>query len=355
MFAAVLVSLLLGLALTRAAVPTVKLCAYDSCPEVSRMGMGALHLGDSISGLTDASAINSWIQTAIANGITLFDLADVYPVKGGDAGTSAELFGQALALTPGLRDQITIVAKMDIIFPSTIDTSREHLVYTLDWFLSVLGTDHVDVLLLHYPDSFMNATAVAELFVEFKSQGKVKNFGVSNHYISHFEVLQKKLDDVTAGDIKLVTNEIEISVWNPSYMNYNSGLVDHAYKNGYHNLGWSSLGGDPVGGLNRLFVRKGRRQEKILHALRQVGREMSIDDAATVAMVWVLSHPSGVIPLIGTTNAKRIAQYAGAFQYVGQMTAAQWWNIGGAGGLCAMADSQCNYSEYMPSSNSTDV
>jgi predicted oxidoreductase len=228
-------------------------------------------------------------------------------------------------------------------------------VYTLDWYLSVLGTDHVDVLLLHYPDSFMNATAVAELFVEFKSQGKVKNFGVSNHYISHFEVLQKKLDDVTAGDIKLVTNEIEVSVWNPSYMNYNSGLVDHAYKNGYHNLGWSSLGGDPVGGLNRLFVRKGRRQEKILRALRQVGREMNIDDAATVAMVWVLSHPSGVIPLIGTTNAKRIAQYAGAFEYVGKMTPAQWWNIGGAGGLCALADSQCNYSEYMPSSNSTDV
>mmetsp|Transcript_126040 Transcript_126040/g.247090 ORF Transcript_126040/g.247090 Transcript_126040/m.247090 type:complete len:351 (+) Transcript_126040:52-1104(+) len=340
---------LFSIALVHGLIPTIKLCSHESCPEVSRMGLGGLHLGDSISGLTNATQINAWIQAGVAQGITLFDLADVYPVKGGDSGTSAELFGQALALTPGLRDQITIVAKMDIIFPTTIDTSREHLVSTLDWFLSSLGTDHVDILLLHYPDSFMNATAVAELFVEFKSQGKVINFGVSNHYVSHFELLQTKLDEVSGNSIKLVTNEIEISVWNPSYMNYNSGLVDHAYKNGYHNLGWSSLGGDPVGGLNRLFVRKGKRQERILHALRDVGRAMGIQDPAVTALVWVLSHPSGVIPLIGTTNTDRVAEYAAAFQYVGSMTVEQWWSIGGAGGLCPLADSQCNYSEYMPS------
>lgn len=250
---------------------------------------------------------------------------------------------------PGLRDQITIVAKMDIIFPTTIDTSREHLVSTLDWFLSSLQTDYVDILLLHYPDSFMNATSVAELFVEFKSQGKVKHFGVSNHYVSHFELLQTKLDEVSGNAIKLVTNEIEVSAWNPSYLNYNSGLVDHAYKSGYRNLGWSALGGDPVGGLNRLFVRKGKRQEKILHALRQVGRELDIKDEAVVALLWVLSHPSRIIPLLGTTKSDRIQKYADAFQHVGRMTNAQWWNIGGAGGLCAMADSQCNYSEYMPS------
>lgn len=340
---------LIGLAIVDALVPKVKLCDYESCPEVSRLGLGALHLGDSISGLTNVTEINIWIQTAVDNGITLFDLADVYPVKGGDSGTSAELFGKALALTPGLRDQITIIAKMDIIFPKTIDTSRNHLINTLNWFLNVLNTDHIDILLLHYPDSYMNATAIAELFLEFKNQGKVINFGVSNHYISHYELLQKKLNEITNNTIKLVTNEIEISVWNPSYLNYNSGIVDHAYQNNYHNLAWSSLGGDPIGGLNRLFVRKGKRQEKILHSLRTVGRELEIDDPALVALIWVLSHPSGIIPLLGTTCIERIKQYIEAFNYIDKMTAEQWWNIGGAGGLCAMADSQCNYSEYMPS------
>jgi predicted oxidoreductase len=64
---------------------------------------------------------------------------DIYPVKGGDEGTSAELFGKALALTPGLREQLTLVAKMDIIFPSAIDTTREHLLNEVAFFMESLG------------------------------------------------------------------------------------------------------------------------------------------------------------------------------------------------------------------------
>ena len=158
---------------------------------------------------------------------------------GGIAGTSATLLGKALRLTPGLREKFTIVSKMDIIFPSSIDTSREYLEGKVNWFLEALQTDYLDIILLHYPDSFMNATEVAELFVDLQAQGKVKHFGVSNHYPSHMEALQTKLSQVSDNKLKLVTNEIEISVWNPSYLNYDSGLVDHAYKNGYRNLAWS--------------------------------------------------------------------------------------------------------------------
>lgn len=109
----------------------------------------------------------------------------------------------------------------------------------------------------------------------------------------------------------------------------------------------SALAGDPVGGLNRLFIRRGDRQTKILRALADVGAEMGIADEALVALVWLLSHPAQVIPLIGTTNSTRILTYATAFDYVGKMTNDQWWTIGGAGGLCPLGDSQCNYSEYM--------
>lgn len=273
----------------------------------------------------------------------------MYPVKGGDAGKSAELFGEALALTPGLREQIKIVTKMDIIFPNAIDTSREHLQQTLDWFLTSLKTSYVDILLLHYSNAYMNGTQVAEFFRDMKAEGKVLHFGASNHYPSKFNLLQKKLDEVTGGDIQLVTHEFECSVWNPSYMNYNSGLLDHAYEMGIHPLAWGSLGGDPVGGLNRLFVRKGERQLKIKHKLKDVGDQLGISDETVVALVWLLSHPAGIIPLLGTTNLSHMQAQVTAFQYLGQMTNAQWWDIGAAGGLCAMGDSQCNYSEYMAS------
>ena len=253
--------------------------------------------------------------------------------------------GQALALTPGLRENLTIVAKMDIIFPSSIDTSREHLTQTLEWFLTSLQSTYVDIVLLHYPDSFMNAEEVAATFNDFKVAGKVRHFGTSNHYPAHRNVLQSKLNKY---NIQLVTNEIEVSVWNPSYLNYNSDLVDDAYTKEYRVLAWSALGGDPIGGLNRLFVRKGERQLRILHAVRSIGDDMGEKEDGVVALAWVLAHPSGIIPLIGTTQNSRVnALTARALDMAGKMTSAQWWKIGDSGGLCPLADSQCNYGEYM--------
>ena len=325
-------------------VPQVPLCDAVGCPSVSRIGLGTLHLGDRISGLSDPNKINAWLQNGLAQGITLIDTADVYPVKGGDNGDAAKLLGQALALTPGLREKFTIVAKMDIIFPNTIDTSKDHLVTTLNWFLASLQTTYVDIVLLHYPNSFMNAEEVAATFNDFKQQGKVRYFGTSNHYPAHRNVLQSKLN--TYG-IQLVTNEIEVSVWNPSYLNYNSDLVDDSYKNGYKVLAWSALGGDPIGGLNRLFVRKGDRQLKILHALRSVGDAVGEKEETVVALAWVLAHPSGIVPLVGSTNNDHVNTLLRALDLASKFNSDLWWQIGSAGGLCPLADSQCNYAEYM--------
>lgn len=121
------------------------------------------------------------------------DGADVYPVKGGDSGDSATLLGQAMKLTPGMREKLFIVAKMDIVMPNVIDTSRDHLMQTVDWFLSALQSNYVDLLLLHFPNSFMNAEEVAQTFYDLKDSGKVRYFGTSNHYPSHRDVLEKKL------------------------------------------------------------------------------------------------------------------------------------------------------------------
>lgn len=329
-------------------VPTIKLCAHDDCPTVSRMGMGTLHLGDRISGISDPQEINAWIQEAVSHGITLFDMADVYPVKGGEAGSSAKLFGQALALTPGLREKLTLVAKMDIIFPSAIDTTREHLLKQVSFFLDSIGTTYLDIVLLHYGNAFMDADEVASLFIDLHADNIVKHFGVSNHNPSKFDLLQRKLDELSNNEIKLVTHEFEASVWNPSYMNYDSSVVDHAYSHDIHPLAWCPLGGDPLGGLNRLFVREGTRQTKILRTLKSVGEEMGITDESVVALTWLISHPVKFIPLLGTTNLDRMRVQVTAFQYEGNMTNSQWWDIGGKGGLCALGDNQCNYDEYMP-------
>lgn len=346
MYLILVVFLMVCLNSIHAAVPTLHLCD-EGCEDitVSRVGLGTLHLGT--SALNTTEGVSNWINHAYNNlGISLFDLADVYPVRGGNAGDSAKIFGEALSLTPGLREKLTLVCKMDIIFPNAVDTSTEYLQQQINWYLDVLKTTYLDVVLIHYSDAKMDADQVATLFKDLKAQGIVKHFGVSNHFPSKFNLLQKRLDKITDNDIKLIATEFEVSVWNPSYMNYNSGLMDHAYMNGLHPLAWGSIAGDPIGGPNRLFDKKGIRQEKIKKQLRAAGNELGIADDDVVALLWLLSHPAGVIPLLGSTQPERLSNQVTAFNYLGKMTNAQWWSIADAGGLCALGDSQCNYSEY---------
>jgi predicted oxidoreductase len=240
---------------------------------------------------------------------------------------------------------MTIVCKMDIInFPPSIDTTTEHLTTTVNWFLEKLQTTYLDVVLLHFPDSFMNATEVARLFNQLKQSGQVKYFGTSNHYPSQRKVLQSKLD---AYNIKLVTNEVEVSVWNPRFLNYNSNdMVNDGILEGYRNLAWGALGGNPLGGFNRLFGRKGLRQERILHALKSVGKAFGEEDETVVALAWLLSHSAGFVPLIGTTQISRVNALVKAFDYINSFSNSNWWEIARAGGVCFLADIECDYEKY---------
>ena len=60
------------------------------------------------------------------------------------------------------------------------DTSRDHILASVDESLRVLRTDRVDVLLIHRSDPLMDPDEVAEAFVALKKAGKVLHFGVSN-------------------------------------------------------------------------------------------------------------------------------------------------------------------------------
>ena len=54
----------------------------------------------------------------------------------------------------------------------------------------------------------------------------------------------------------------------------------------------------------------------------------------------------GIIPLIGTTQISRQNSLMLALNVAQNMTTSQWWKIGNTAGLCALADSQCNYGLY---------
>ena len=151
------------------------------------------------------SELTAQVHAGLELGLTTHDNAAIY--GGGQAET---LLGAALAAEPGLRDQVEIVTKCSVgSWGSSLyhyDTSRAHIVSSVEHSLQELRTDRIDLLLIHRPDPLMDADEVASAFVALREAGKVLHFGVSNFLPSQFDLLSSRLD------FPLVTNEIQCSV-----------------------------------------------------------------------------------------------------------------------------------------------
>ncbi|HYM87054.1 MAG TPA: aldo/keto reductase, partial [Pseudoxanthomonas sp.] len=169
--------------------------------EVSRIAYGCMHLSQA----WDATAITAdeisttlrQVDTALEQGITLFDHADIYA-----RGKSEQLFGEALRQIPELRGRIVLQSKCGIRFaddpqpgvPARYDFSHQHIVGSVEGILQRLSTGHLDLLLLHRPDPLAQPQEVARAFDDLQRSGKVRHFGVSNHSASQISLLQKHLD-----------------------------------------------------------------------------------------------------------------------------------------------------------------
>jgi len=112
----------------------------------------------------------------------------------------------------------------------------------------------------------------------------------------------------------------------------NNGLVDFHYRLNSSVLAWGSLGGDPYGGINRLFKTTGPRQTKVLQILQTAGKELG-DEADVIALAWLLKHPAKIVPIIGTTSVARMANQTRAEAVVQKMTRKQWYDIARAIGV----------------------
>ena len=139
--------------------------------EVSRIACGCMNLSrawdDTAITATEISATLKVVETALEQGITLFDHADIYA-----RGKSEQLFGEALRQIPELRGRIVLQSKCGIRVagdpetnsPARYDFSRGHIVRSVEGTLKRLDTDHLDILLLHRPDALMEPAEVARAF-----------------------------------------------------------------------------------------------------------------------------------------------------------------------------------------------
>jgi predicted oxidoreductase len=231
------------------------------------------------------------IQTSLDEGITTFDHADIY----GDHGNE-EIFGNVLRKNPGLRSQMELVTKCGIKFSSAkrpktwvkhYDTSKEHIVWSVENSLKMLDTDRIEALLIHRPDPLLNPTEVAEAFSQLKQEGKVLHFGVSNFTPSQFAMLQSFLS------FPLITNQIEISLSRVDSL-FN-GDLDLLMQHKTSAMAWSPLGGGKLMANERELFGKASKYNASYSQL---------------SLAWLLKHPSTIFPVIGTTKPERITEAA---------------------------------------------
>lgn len=260
-------------------------------PELSRIIVGAWRWTNE-----PTAHIEKLINAALEKGITTFDHADIYGNY-----SCEENFGNVLRANPSLRNKLQLITKFAIKLLSDkrpahkikhYDTSAEHIIWSVENSLKMLGTDRMDVLLIHRPDPLLNPTVVAETFSKLKQQGKVLHFGVSNFTPSQFEMLQSCLS------FPLVTNQIELSLFkNDPFFN---GDTDVMMKHKIKPMAWSPLGG------GKFF-----EDERIKSLLERLSDQYNAT-AMQVLLAWLLGHPSGVLPILGTTKSERIVEGADA-------------------------------------------
>jgi predicted oxidoreductase len=256
-----------------------------------------------------------FLKQHIELGITSVDHADIY------GGYSCEqLFGEALALEPALRQQLEIVTKCDIKLLSDkypdrtvkhYDTSAAHIAYSVDNSLQNLGTDYLDLLLIHRPDPLMKADEVADAFVQLKQSGKVRHFGVSNFTPYQFDLLQSRLD------FPLVTNQVEVNPVNIFALH--DGTLDQMQMKRIRPMIWSALGGGSI------FTAQTEEAHQLRTVLGNISDELGGATLDQVIYAWLLKLPCQPLPIIGSGNIERVCSAVSAKDII--MTREQWFSI----------------------------
>lgn len=255
------------------------------------------------------------IEECLALSVTTFDHADIYGRY-----TCEAMFGEALALKPSLREQMQLVTKCGIKLMTPqrpeqklnfYDSSKVHILASVDRSLQNLRTDYIDLLLLHRPDPLMNPEEVAEAFTQLRNQGKVRHFGVSNFTPSQYDMLQSYLD------LPLVTNQIEISVLHLA--NMQNGTLDHCLMKRIAPMGWSPLGG------GRIFTSEDEPAVRLRKKLTEIAEETGASSIDQVMYAWLLMHPARIMPIVGSGKLERIKTAVEALELT--ITRQQWFEI----------------------------
>jgi len=275
---------------------------------VSPIAWGMWRLAEDGRTAADAARL---VHAALDAGITFLDTADIYGFDGaGGFGDAEALLGEVLAAEPGLRGRMVLATKGGIMPPVPYDQSGDYLRSAIDASLTRLKVDSVDLWQIHRPDILAHPQEVARVLDDAVASGKMRSLGVSNFTYAQTAALNHFLDH------KLVATQPEIS---PLRIDcFENGELDQAMMLGLTPLAWSPLGG------GRVAAPESAREHAVAAELDRIAEAQGVS-RTVAAYSWLMAHPAGIIPIIGSQNPDRIAEGAAALTV--RWTRTDWYAV----------------------------
>lgn len=231
------------------------------------------------------------IETTVDLGISSFDHADIY---GGYSTESA--FGTVFSKTAIARSKVQFISKCGIQLmgsnrPNRLkhyDCSKDYIISSAEASLKHLETEYLDLLLIHRPSPLMHPHQVMEAVEQLKKEGKIISFGVSNFTVSQVELI--------SSEVTVEVNQIEFSaVQNQALFD---GRLDQMLRHKMTPMAWAPMG--------TIFSTEMTPQKKrVLDQLELMTAKYNATPGQLL-LAWILKHPSGIHPVIGSTNLERI-------------------------------------------------
>lgn len=267
--------------------------------------------------------LSNYIKFCVENGLNFFDHADIY-----GRGECEKLFGEALKNSGIKREDIIIQSKCGIVPGKMYDFSKEYILKSVDGILERLGTDYLDVLVLHRPDALVEPEEVAEAFNILYTSGKVKYFGVSNHKPSQIELLKKYVkQDILVNQLQLslpfsnmIASGLEVNMLTDGAYDRDGSVLDYCRLNDMTIQAWSPF---QYGFFEGVFIGSEKYPE-LNKVLDELAEKYKVTPTG-IATAWILRHPAKVQMIAGTTKISRLQEIIDGSKI--KLTREEWYKL----------------------------
>lgn len=300
----------------------------DTGLKVSRLALGTMTFGDDWGWGADDAASRKVFDAYVEAGGNFFDSADMYT-----NGNSERMLGRYIA-EASLRDHAVIATKFSYNGqpgnPNAGGNGRKNIIRAVEGSLERLGTDYIDLLLLHTWDRLTPPEEVMRTFDDLVSSGKVRHVGLSD--VPAWYAARAQTIAEWRGYEKLSALQLEYSLVE---RNIEDEFTDLATRHGMGIMAWSPLAsgllsgkyrpsaGAPSGegrlaqagvSANPAFDKFSERNWAIVAELERVAGELG-RSMAQVAVNWVANRPGVASVLVGATKESQIRDNLGALDF----------------------------------------